>query len=443
MVRNQLIQKYGEIFLQSLLDPVVFSEIFLKFKPHPYQDPFLRDNSPRIVACCGRQVGKTTLSAIKALHFALSHDSVRVLVISAGLRQSIYLFDKILDLIDVCIPAQSLLTHRNRTKIRFTNGSEIVALPCGRQGYTLRGFTVDMAIIDEANYVPRVVIECVVGPMLITRPNAKRIYISTPWMKDHPFYEALTNLELGFTRYTWPTSMNPKVTKEYLEREKLLIGEHSFNREYNAMYIDDQFTYFSSDLVLNCTQNYELNKDVEQEQKYSGEYHVGLDFGKHIDHSAIAILQKIFENQVRLVYVKEFQLNTSYTDVITYLRTLHAAYNFTAGCLDQTGVGEAPYEQIREFMPQMQGITLTAPTKQDLMGKLRLAMENQKIKLPIENKHLLTQITDQQSKPLLSGTLQFTHPPGAHDDLLWALALAAQSALKPTPTFYAVSAKRN
>jgi len=70
MVPNQLIKEYGKILIQSLLDPVAFSEIFLKFKPYPYQVAFLRDNSPRIVACCGRQVGKTTLTAIKALHFA-------------------------------------------------------------------------------------------------------------------------------------------------------------------------------------------------------------------------------------------------------------------------------------------------------------------------------------------------------------------------------------
>ena len=364
-------------------------------------------------------------------------------MISAGLRQSIYLFDKILNLINSSPLAKVLMTYHSRTKIRFTNGSEIVALPCGRQGSTLRGYTADMAIIDEANYVPRVVIESVIGPMLITRPSAKRIYMSTPWMKDHPFYEAFTKPELEFKRYTWPTSMNPKVTKEDLEREKLAIGEYNFNREFNAMFLDDQFTYFPSDLVLSCTEQYELNNDTSQDQKYTGEYHIGLDFGKHTDHSAIIILQKISENQVRVVYAKVFPLKTPYRDVIAHTRTLNVAYNFTAGSLDQTGVGEAPYESIREFMPQMQGTTLTATMKEDMMGKLKLAMENHKITLPAENKELFTQITNQQSKPQLSGTLQFSHPAGTHDDLLWALALAAQSALKPTPTFYLTGAKRN
>src|SRR5208282_2962479 len=182
---------------------------------------------------------------------------------------------------------------------------------------------------------------------------------------------------------------------------------------------------------------------ISQEQKYTGEYHIGLDFGKLQDHSAIAILQKTSENHVRLVYTKEFPLNTSYTDVIEYVRILHASYNFTVGSLDQTGVGEGPYEQIRKFMPQMQGTTLTASTKQDLMVKFRLAMENHKITLPNGNKKLFIRMTSQQSKPLQSGTLQFSHPHGTHDDLLWALVLAAQSALKPTQTFRVIGANRN
>jgi len=299
-----------------------------------------------------------------------------------------------------------------------------------------------MVIVDEANWVPRVVIEAVISPMLITRPNAKKIYLSSPWTKDHPFYEAFTKPEMEFKKYTWPTSLNPKVTKEYLEREKLSIGEYNYNREYNAIFLDDQFAYFPSALVLSCTEHYELNKDTPPEQKHTGEYHIGLDFGKLQDHSAIAILQKISDKQIRLVYVKEFPLNTSYTDVIEHVKNLHASYNFVAGCLDQTGVGEGLYDEIKKIMPQMQGTTLTASTKEDMICKFKLAMENHRITLPDENEKLLTQITDQQTRPLQSGTLHFSHPSGTHDDMLWALLLAAQSALKPTPTFHVIGVKR-
>lgn len=65
------------------------------------------------------------------------------------------LFDRILDFTQTAIPARALMVYRTRTKIRFANGSEIVALPCGRDGSTLRGFTADMVILDECNFIPR------------------------------------------------------------------------------------------------------------------------------------------------------------------------------------------------------------------------------------------------------------------------------------------------
>ena len=135
---NDLVDEYASLFLESLNDPVAFAENFLGFHPYPYQEEFLRDPSPLIVACCGRQVGKTTLTAVKALHFALGTRSVRILIVSAGLRQSMILFDKILEFIELAIPAKTLLRYRSRTKVQFLNGSEIVALPCGRDGSTLR-----------------------------------------------------------------------------------------------------------------------------------------------------------------------------------------------------------------------------------------------------------------------------------------------------------------
>jgi len=439
---DDLVNKYASLFLESLNDPVAFAETFLGFKPYPYQEEFLRDSSPLIVACCGRQVGKTTLTAVKALHFALGTRSVRILIVSAGLRQSMILFDKILEFIELAIPAKTLLRYRSRTKVQFANGSEIVALPCGRDGSTLRGFTADMVILDECNFIPAIVIDSVIRPTMITRPNARLVMLSTPWMKDHPFYEALTKPELGFKAYVWPTSMNPQITKERLELERKTIGEQDFNREYNAIFQDDQFAYFPSTLVLACTDDYQLNLDSASDEKLRGEFYVGIDFGKHADHTAIAILERVSDKETRLVCLKQFELNTPYTTIIGFVKQLHEVYQFTAGRLDQTGVGEGPYEAIRAFMPTMKGVTLTAPVKEDILGRLRLEMEARRLTLPRENTQLLTQITSQQAEPTTSGRLKFYHPTGTKDDQLWALALATHATTETGPPGTIVPLKR-
>ena len=119
---------------------------------------------------------------------------------------------------------------------------------------------------------------------------------------------------------------------------------------------------------------------------------IGIDFGKHADHSAIAILQRL-DREIRLVYLKEFPFDTPYTAVIGTVRTLKETYHFTAGYLDQTGVGEGPYEEIKQFMPAMKGITLTAPVKEDVLGRLRLTMEQHRLTMPRDDSRLLVQIT--------------------------------------------------
>lgn len=343
------------------------------------------------------------------------------------------LFDRILRQAENSIATSILITYQTRTKLQFANGSEIVALPCGREGNTLRGFTCDMVILDECNFIPRTVIESVVTPMMITRRNAKLIMISTPWVRDHPFYEAISKPELGFKTYTWPSSMNPLITPKKLEQERKAMGEYEFNREYNAAFIDDEFSYLPSNLVLSCTDSYELRSEPAREEKLKGEYLIGIDFGKHTDHSAIAILEK--ENDhLRLVYLNELPLETPYTAVIGQVRNLNEAYAFMAGCLDKTGVGEGPYEEIRQFIRGIDGITLTAQMKQDILGKLKLVFEQHKLTLPRDNQRLLVQITGQLCEPTKSGTLAFSHPARMHDDQLWALALAAYANRETPPS---------
>ena len=429
--QDQEILEFAEIYKAALKDEVQFAKKILDFHPYPYQEEFLRDRSSHIAACCGRQVGKTRLASIKALHFALANPKTQVLIVSAGLRQSIILFNRILDFIDTSFAVSILLDEKTRTRVRFANRSEIVALPCGREGTTLRGFTADMTILDEASFIPRIVIDSVIRPTTITKPNARTIMLSTPWTRDHPFYEAMTKPEQGFKTYHWPSATNPLITKEKLELERKTIGEFDFDREYNANFIDDQFSYFPSKLVLACTDNYQLKPDPTGAEKYSGDFYVGIDFGKINDHSTIAILERTREEERRLVYLKEFPLGTPYSAVIGTVKRLNAAYGFVCGYLDQTGVGEGPYEQIHQDVPTVRGITLTLQSKEDILGKLRLLMENELLTLPQDNQRLLTQITNQQYEPTPTGSLKFNHPTGTNDDQLWALALATYASQHP------------
>ncbi len=106
-----------------ILDPITFSKFVLEFNPFPYQSDFLKDGSKRIVVCAGRQVGKSEMTSARAIWFAISHPKTNTLIVSATLRQSMLMFDKIISKIESSPLIESYLKYRSRTRLRFKNGS--------------------------------------------------------------------------------------------------------------------------------------------------------------------------------------------------------------------------------------------------------------------------------------------------------------------------------
>jgi hypothetical protein len=87
---------------------------------------------------------------------------------------------------------QKSVVKSTRTLIQLRNGSQIIALPCGSDGASLRGYTENLVVMDEATFMPEDVILSVIFPMLATT-NGTAIMLSTPWGRDHIFYRSFKN----------------------------------------------------------------------------------------------------------------------------------------------------------------------------------------------------------------------------------------------------------
>lgn len=158
-----------DLFLREIMSrPIMFAIVVLSLVPYEYQRKFLEDSSKRIVVCAGRQVGKTFISGAKALFFALTNPNTESLIVSRTRRQSMHLFDMILNFIEYSPALKNCVVRKTRTMIKFSNRSVIHALPCGPNGDTIRSKTANLLIVDEANYVPESVITEVALPMLAT-----------------------------------------------------------------------------------------------------------------------------------------------------------------------------------------------------------------------------------------------------------------------------------
>jgi hypothetical protein len=72
--------------LRLALDHVAFAEK-LGIAPDPWQRDLLRSSSDRILLNCSRQSGKSTMTAVMALHRALYHPDSLILCLAPALRQ--------------------------------------------------------------------------------------------------------------------------------------------------------------------------------------------------------------------------------------------------------------------------------------------------------------------------------------------------------------------
>jgi phage terminase large subunit-like protein len=419
-------------------EPTLFSQLLLDFNPFPYQEKLLNDNSERIIACMGRQTGKTTTIATKAIHFAFSHPKTTTLIISPSMRQSMIMFDKILNFIYANPFLRKSVTRKTRTIIQLTNGSNIIALPCSE--HLLRGYTANLAICDEASFIPEAILTEIIYPMISTTKGTT-ILLSTPWDKNHFFYKAFLNPQ--YSAHKIRSAENPLIPQEFLDEMKQNMTQEAYMREYQAEFTEAATSYFQQDLIrksIEKAQQLYLEPYTTLEQNVvKGDYFAGLDLGKLQDHSALVIIQRTQEH-LKLVYLHQFPLQMPYSEVINTLMKADEKFQFKKLLADQTGIGEPVLENMQDQgLTSAEGIMLTQDSKTELLTHLKLAMEQNGLAIPY-NKNLCQQINDQQYSYSKNGKLTFSHPPNTHDDMLWALALAVYAAKSQvTPKLWVVA----
>lgn len=81
--------------LAERLDVVLFAQRRLGFYPDAVQERVLRTCEPRVLLNCTRQWGKSTVTAVKALHYVWTHAGGLVLVAAPSARQSGELIRKV------------------------------------------------------------------------------------------------------------------------------------------------------------------------------------------------------------------------------------------------------------------------------------------------------------------------------------------------------------
>lgn len=210
--------------------------------PDPWQRALLTSEWDRALLNCCRQSGKTTASAALALETALEGADRLVLILAPARRQSKEFLHSTRGLYRDADPDTGI-DKRSELRIRLDNGSRIIALP-GKEG-TVRGYTADLVIADEAARVPD-------SAYVATRPmlavsGGRFVGLSTPAGQRGWFYTAWTDPAQEWERVEVTGHDCPRMSEEFLEQERQEMGDWQFRNEYLCEFQDTEDQLFRTE----------------------------------------------------------------------------------------------------------------------------------------------------------------------------------------------------
>lgn len=231
--------------LRHALDPVVFALDRLKFAPDPWQASVLRSSSRRILLNCTRQAGKTSTTAVLALHTAIYQPDSLILLFSKAQRQSSELLAKIHGHISTMV-RPPVLFKEAATELKLANGSRIVSLP--GDGDSIRGFSAPNLIVeDEAGFVSDDLYEAFL-PMLATS-NGRLVLMSTPNGKRGHFYRAWSGMDQKWQRESITADKVSRISPEYLDDMRAEYGPWKFQQEFFCKFVEADDQFFSDQAI--------------------------------------------------------------------------------------------------------------------------------------------------------------------------------------------------
>jgi phage FluMu gp28-like protein len=220
------------------------------------------------------------------------------------------------------------------------------------------------------------------------------------------------------------------------ELRELAGDEETWNQEFCCQFLSAAEMWIPLDLIASARSpqaTLEWNPAYESEPRPagsgSGSLYVGADIGRKRDRTAIWIDERVADVSIcRGVIILD---RTPFERQYEVLSELLAHPLVRRACIDQTGIGMALVERLQEkFGSKVEGITFTAPIKEEMSLRVRRRMEERLDKIPDNAPAIERDFAAVKREVTSSGSLRFDaeRTDRGHADVYWAKALADHAA---------------
>jgi len=384
------------------------------FSPHRGQkmviDGFADSSHKFGIVSCGRQWGKSLLSQNMMLYWLLQNPNQKGAWITPVYNQCKKIFNELTN------AANSIITNQNKSDltITFINGSTLQFLSTDNYN-TIRGFSFNYMVLDEAAFIKQDAIEQAVMPTL-TAIGKKCLIISTPKSKNW-FYEYFlrgntsNNVYISFKGISRD---NPYVSKDFLIEQHRSLPRDIYYAEYLAEFTDAGNDVFTNLDLVCIVDEFGVPNRTER-------YYIGVDTGITNDFTVCAIqsesgrIEKIIRTNGR-----------TFEEIGKDIVLECSKWNVVGGFCETNGIGLAMFELLKPRIKKLMPFTTTQDSKAEAVRKLIYDIQEGKVELP--SKKLMPECFNEMSsytfKYAANGNISFTHPNGMHDDIVDAIMLA-------------------
>ncbi len=319
-------------------------------------------------------------------------------------------------------------------------GSKITALPANPD--TARGFSANVFLDEFAFHADSRKIWTALFPVI---SNGWKLRItSTPNGKGNKFYELMTDKKLDQVWSRHLVDIHRAVAdglpRDVEQMRLALNDDDAWRQEFLLEWLDEASAWLPFDLI----DAVEHDQAGRPELYAGGPCYVGIDIGIRRDLFVIWVLEQVGD----VFWTREIitRRRASFAEQDALIDDVFNRYRVLRACMDQTGMGEKPVEdaQYRHGKSRVEGVIFTAPNKLTMATRGKQAFEDRKIRIPLGDGELRSDLHKLQKVVGPTGTPRFVaeSDAGGHADRTWAGFLALNAADGPSGPVAVASRRR-
>ncbi|MDH5751341.1 MAG: hypothetical protein OEZ59_02850 [Deltaproteobacteria bacterium] len=378
----------------------------------PHQQEVFDSETRHVVYVKGRRAGGTLGAVLRLRQLAWEKAGSRHLWVDTALRNIEKYWRRYF------LPHLKGFPYRLAVSSRvvtFANGS-VLEFGSGQRPETLEGMGYDYIWVNEAGILLRnekLYYETLL-PMALDSPACQFFFIGAPkgrGLFQRMYERGQDDSQADWTSFRHPSSVNPAVNREELERQREHMPERVYRQEILAEFIDEEGCVFRR---LD-----EIPRAGPEESGCPGApYVIGVDLARHTDYTVAWVGRA---DRLACVACERFR-QLPWKQQAERIAGLSRRFGGASVLADATGVGDPVCEDLMQMGVPVQPVVFTALRKRQLIDHLALLMEKGRLSM-IPHEETMSELSGFRYETLPTGHVRCGAPAGGHDDCVIALAL--------------------